>query len=57
MLTKDVDALNYVKGRELIVKLRRPEEIELDGDDFGKATAFKARVIPGGLTVRVPADA
>jgi diacylglycerol kinase family enzyme len=57
MLTKDVDALNYVKGRELIVKLRRPEEIELDGDDFGRATAFKARVIPGGLTVRVPADA
>ncbi|RWZ53228.1 diacylglycerol kinase [Labedella phragmitis] len=56
MLTKDVDALNYVKGRELIVKLRRPEQIELDGDDFGRATAFKARVIPGGLTVRVPAD-
>ncbi len=57
MLTKDVDALNYVKGRELIVKLRRAEQIELDGDDFGKATAFKARVVPGGLTVRVPADA
>jgi diacylglycerol kinase family enzyme len=57
MLSKDVDAINYVKGRELIVKLRRPEQIELDGDDFGKASAFKARVVPGGLTVRVPADA
>jgi diacylglycerol kinase family enzyme len=57
MMSKDVDALNYVKGQELIVKLRRPEQIELDGDDFGTATAFRARVRPGGLTVRVPADA
>lgn len=57
MLSRDVDALNYVKGRELVVKLRRAEQIELDGDDFGRAVAFKARVKPGGLTVRVPVDA
>ena len=54
MMSKDVDALNYVKGRKLVVRFRRPEQIELDGDDFGKAVAFNARVRPGGLTVRVP---
>ncbi|PSL37831.1 diacylglycerol kinase family enzyme [Labedella gwakjiensis] len=56
MMSKDVDALNYVKGRKLVVRFRRPEEIELDGDDFGQAVAFNTRVRPGGLTVRVPAD-
>lgn len=56
MITKEVDALNYVKGREVTVKLSRPEEIELDGDGFGTATAFKARVLPGGLRVRVPRE-
>jgi diacylglycerol kinase (ATP) len=54
MMTKEVDALNYVKGREITAKLSRAEEIELDGDGFGTAIAFKARVLPGGLRVRVP---
>ena len=54
MMTKEVEALNYVKGRQITVKLSHPEEIELDGDGFGTATAFKARVLPGGLRVRVP---
>ncbi|RUQ98350.1 diacylglycerol kinase [Labedella endophytica] len=57
MMSKEVDALNYVKGRKLVVRFRRPELIELDGDDFGKAAAFNARVRPGGLSVRVPDDA
>jgi diacylglycerol kinase (ATP) len=57
MMSKDVDALNYVKGRKLVVRFRRPEQIELDGDDFGQAVAFNTRVRPGGLTVRVPEDA
>lgn len=57
MMSKDVDALNYVKGRKLVVRFRHPEQIELDGDDFGKAAAFNTRVRPGGLQVRVPADA
>jgi diacylglycerol kinase (ATP) len=56
MMTKEVEALNYVKGREVTVKLGRPEEIELDGDGFGTATAFKAKVLPGGLSVRVPRE-
>lgn len=53
-LTKEVQALRYVKGRELVVRLDKPQEIELDGDEFGTATAFKTWVVPNGLTVRVP---
>jgi diacylglycerol kinase (ATP) len=56
MMSKEVDALNYVKGSQITVKLNHPEEIELDGDGFGTATAFKAQVLPGGLRVRVPRE-
>ena len=57
MMTKEVDALNYVKGTKLRVELSRPEEIELDGDGFGEATAFTATIAPQSLRVRVPQDA
>ncbi len=50
----DVDALRYVKGRRLEVVLSRPEELELDGDSFGRTQAFRTWIEPGGLTVRVP---
>jgi diacylglycerol kinase (ATP) len=53
---KNVDALNYKTGKELSLRLNRPEEIELDGDGFGKAVAFKTWLDAGGLTVRVPDD-
>ncbi|MDO9397109.1 MAG: diacylglycerol kinase family protein, partial [Herbiconiux sp.] len=56
-LTKEVRALNYLKGRELVLKLQRPEEIELDGDGFGRAVALKTWIDEGGLVVRMPADA
>jgi diacylglycerol kinase (ATP) len=52
----NVDALNYKTGTELSLRLNRPEEIELDGDGFGKAIAFKTWLDAGGLTVRVPSD-
>ncbi|TFC52918.1 diacylglycerol kinase [Cryobacterium sp. TMT2-10] len=55
--TGDVDALNYATGKELILRLHRPEEIELDGDGYGTAVALKTWVEPGSLTVRVPSDA
>lgn len=57
MPTKDVDALNYVKGRTLTMRLSRAEEIELDGDGMGTASAVKVRIKPAGLRVRVPQDA
>jgi diacylglycerol kinase (ATP) len=54
-LSKEVRALNYVKGRELVVKLDRAHDIELDGDSFGTAIAFRTWVDEGSLTVRMPA--
>ncbi|MCS5733684.1 diacylglycerol/lipid kinase family protein [Herbiconiux daphne] len=53
---KEVRALNYLKGKELVMRLSRPEEIELDGDGFGTAIAVKTWVDPGALIVRMPAD-
>ncbi len=55
--TKEVRALSYLKGRELVLKLSRSEEVELDGDSFGTATAIRTWVDPKSLTVRVPATA
>jgi diacylglycerol kinase (ATP) len=54
-LTKEVSALRYVKGRELVVRLEKAQEIELDGDPFGSTSAFRTWIEPGGLTVRMPA--
>jgi diacylglycerol kinase (ATP) len=54
--TKDVKALNYVKGTSLTMRLSRAEEIELDGDGMGNAKAVKIEIKPAGLTVRVPQD-
>ncbi|MGA1836247.1 diacylglycerol kinase family protein [Herbiconiux sp. 11R-BC] len=56
-LTKEVRALNYLTGSELVLRLSRPEEIELDGDPFGRAKALKTWIAPGALQVRVPASA
>ncbi|WP_425482553.1 diacylglycerol/lipid kinase family protein [Agromyces salentinus] len=55
-LTKEVRALNYLKGRELVVSLSRAEQIQLDGDPFGEAKSFRTWVDPSSLLVRVPAD-
>jgi diacylglycerol kinase family enzyme len=49
--------LHYETATRFIARLSRPEEIELDGDGFGKAAAFNAWIEPGALTVRVPVDA
>ena len=54
--SKEVHALHYLKGRELILRLSRPEDVELDGDLFGKATAIKTWVEPGSLAVRMPPE-
>jgi diacylglycerol kinase (ATP) len=54
--TREVKALNYLRGREVRVRLSRPEEVELDGDPFGLAIGMVTRVAEHGLTVRVPAE-
>lgn len=54
--TKEVKALNYIKGRRFTMTVSRPELIELDGDEFGQAVAIRTWVEPGKLKVRVPAE-
>lgn len=53
---RKISALNYVKARSLAVTLAGPQEIELDGDNLGRATGFRTRVDPGAIRIRVPAD-
>ncbi len=53
---KEVRALNYLKGRELVLRLNRAQDVELDGDLFGRATAIKTWIEPLSLAVRVPAE-
>jgi diacylglycerol kinase family enzyme len=54
---KEVRAMNYLKGREFVLRLSRPQEVELDGDLFGRASALKTWIDPRSLKVRVPKDA
>jgi diacylglycerol kinase family enzyme len=54
-LTSEVRALRYLRGRRISVKLDRPEDFELDGDEFGLVLAFDAYVDPASLIVRVQA--
>jgi diacylglycerol kinase family enzyme len=54
-MQREVRTLRYLRGTSLTVRLDRPEEFELDGDEFGRVIAFRARVDPGAVRVRVPA--
>ncbi|MEO6114777.1 MAG: diacylglycerol kinase, partial [Pseudolysinimonas sp.] len=53
-LAREVRTLRYLRGRRISVRLDRPEDFELDGDDFGLVLAFDAHVDPASLIVRVP---
>ncbi len=54
LTTKEVRALNYVKAADVTMRFSGAEKIELDGDEFGDATAIKAKIKPAGLQVVVP---
>ncbi|AXH37027.1 diacylglycerol kinase [Humibacter sp. BT305] len=55
-LTHDVRSVSYRRGHDMSVRLEEPEEIQLDGDDFGLAVALHIGIDPGALAVRVPAS-
>jgi len=52
---RQVRALRYYRVQRLDVWLEDPEEFELDGDPFGEVVAFRLRIDPASLVVRVPA--
>lgn len=53
---RPVRALRYLRGRRIEGRLDRPEEFELDGDECGVITAFRAHVDPAALLVRMPRE-
>ncbi|MCI2957172.1 diacylglycerol kinase family lipid kinase [Agromyces atrinae] len=44
----------YLRGRRVSVEIDKPQQFEIDGDDFGAITTAVFEVDPGGLVVRVP---
>ena len=53
-LTREIRTLRYLKGARFELILDHPEEFELDGDDFGMVTGFRATVDAGAVRIRVP---
>jgi len=51
---RPVRALRYLRGRRIEGRLDKPQEFELDGDEFGEVVAFRAHVDPAALIVRMP---
>ena len=49
--------LHYDTGTSFTARFSKPEAIELDGDGFGEAKAFKSWIEPGALRVVVPSAA
>jgi diacylglycerol kinase (ATP) len=49
--------LHYDTTAAFTARFSRPEEIELDGDGFGRAVAFTAWIEPGALRVRTASPA
>ncbi len=55
-LSADVRDVTYLVGTDLRMTVEgKPEEFQLDGDEFGEASSVHAWVDPGALTVKVPA--
>ncbi|MEO8093419.1 MAG: diacylglycerol kinase family protein [Pseudolysinimonas sp.] len=54
-LGREVRTLRYVRAAAISARLDREEEFELDGDEYGKAIAFRAHIEPKALAVRVAA--
>ncbi len=50
------DSVDVRQGKSLVVRLSRPEEVELDGDPFGVMVGCRVAVEPGALRVRVPRE-
>jgi YegS/Rv2252/BmrU family lipid kinase len=54
-LRHDVRSVTYRRGRDIVFALDVPEEIQLDGDEFGLAVGMHSWIEAGALAVRVPA--
>jgi diacylglycerol kinase (ATP) len=53
-LSTDVKDVTYLTGKDLRLWVEKPEEFQLDGDQFGEAVSVHTWLEPHGLIVRVP---
>lgn len=52
-ISPDVKDVVYAQGTDLRLRLDEPQQIQLDGDEFGEASLLHIWVDPGALRVRV----
>jgi len=52
----DTRSVDMRQGKELVVRLSRPETLQLDGDPFGETIGCRVAVEPGALLVKLPPD-
>ncbi len=55
--SKNVKDVVYRRGRDLRLEVAKPEEFQLDGDEFGEIVSVHAWVEPGALRVKCAAPA
>ncbi len=55
-LKRDARSVTYRSARTFSLELFTPEQVQLDGDEFGTAVAARGRVAEGALLVRVSAE-
>ena len=55
MADMKTESVDLRQGRTLVLKLSRPEEVQLDGDPFGEMTGCRIAIQPAALTIKVPA--
>lgn len=53
-LRRDVKDVTYLTGKDFRLRVRSPQEFQLDGDEFGEAIAVRTWVDDLALTVKVP---
>jgi len=53
-LSKDVKDVAYFRGGQLRATLDSPQEVQLDGDEFGTAVAVECTADPGALVLKLP---
>jgi diacylglycerol kinase family enzyme len=54
-LAPEIKTLRYDQLRSVTITLKEPQAVQLDGDSYGEIHRLTVNVLPGVLTVRVPA--
>ncbi|WKK73347.1 hypothetical protein Q0F99_03115 [Rathayibacter oskolensis] len=55
-LGKDARQVTYLRGEDISIRMDEPQEIQLDGDEFGIASAVRISIDPGSLLVSTAAQ-